>query len=221
MFEPLIIDPPQPADSAVIWLHGLGANKYDFETEAKLLQTHVLPHTRFILPQAPTQPVTLNGGMAMPSWYDISDLSSPRQCNIEQLTASAETVIALIEAQKKQGIALNRIILAGFSQGGAVVLHTAYLAYPNNIGGVIAMSTYAATFSANTVLDASKKTIPSLHLHGTQDPVVSPILGKAAYSFLIAQGVSASWHDYPMQHSVCEEELTDMANWLRQRLKTE
>lgn len=218
MLEPLIIDPPKSADSAVIWLHGLGANKYDFESEANLLQTHVLPHTRFILPQAPTQPVTLNAGMAMPSWYDIIDLSSPRQCNLEQLADSAQKVIALIEEQKKQGIASNRIILIGFSQGGAVVLHTAYLAYSDNVGGVVAMSTYAATFTANTLLDEAKKTIPSLHLHGTQDPVVLPELGKAAYTFLLNQGVSASWHDYPMQHSVCEEEVTDLAHWLVQHL---
>lgn len=221
MLEPLIIDPPQSVDSAIIWLHGLGADKYDFQPVAQLLQKQLLPHTRFILPQAPTQPVSLNGGMAMPSWYDIIDLSSPRKINVEQLEQSAQTVIKLIEAQRKQGIALNRIILAGFSQGGAVVMHTAYIAYPENVGGVMALSTYAPTFTADTVLATNKKAIPSLHLHGTHDPVVLPELGKAAYAFLLSQGISASWHDYPMQHSVCDDELTDIAQWLTQRLKAE
>lgn len=220
MLEPLVIEPDQTADSAIIWLHGLGANKYDFQDVAIALQKQLLPHTRFILPQAPSQAVSLNMGMTMPSWYDIIDLSSPRKIDVKQLEESAQTVIKLIEVQKEQGIALNRIILAGFSQGGAVVIHTAYLAYPENIGGVMALSTYAPTFTTETQLADTKKAIPSLHLHGTHDLVVKTELGKAAYDFLLSQGISASWHDYPMAHAVCDEELTDIAKWLQERLIT-
>lgn len=221
MIEPLIIDPPTTVDSAVIWLHGLGASRHDFEPVADILQKQVLPHTRFILPQAPDRPVSLNMGMAMPSWYDIVALSSPRQIDKGQLEESAQTVIELIEAQRKQGIPLNRIILAGFSQGGAVVMHTAYIAYPENVGGVMALSTYAPTFTEHTKLVAGKIAIPSLHLHGTQDNVVDIKLGKAAYNFLLEQGANASWHDYPMMHEVCNEELSDIAQWLHSRLNNQ
>lgn len=218
MLEPLIIEPQQQADSAIIWLHGLGSNKYDFQPVAEFLQQQVLPKTRFILPQAPSQPVSLNGGMSMPSWYDIVNLSIPREIDVAQLQESAETVIELIETQRKQGIALNRIILAGFSQGGAVVMHTAYLAYPENVGGVMALSTYAPTFNENTVFEDGKLAIPSLHLHGTDDNVVDISLGKAAYTFLLGHGVDASWHTYSMMHEVCDKELSDIAKWLQKRL---
>lgn len=218
MLDPLIIDPPAPVDSAIIWLHGLGATRYDFQPVAEILQKDVLPHTRFILPQAPSQPVTLNNGMSMPSWYDIIDLTTPRKINEQQLTESANTVIKLIDAQRKQGIPLNRIILAGFSQGGAVVMHTAYIAYPENIGGVIALSTYAPTFNQTIKLTIGKMAIPSLHLHGTKDPVVHIEYGKDAYTYLLEQGINATWHTYPMQHEVSNQELIDIANWLKDRL---
>ncbi len=218
MLEPLILDPPAPADSAIIWLHGLGANKYDFQPVAQILQQQLLRNTRFILPQAPSRPVSLNMGMSMPSWYDIINLTIPREINLTELEESAQSVIELIEAQRKQGIALNRIILAGFSQGGAVVMHTAYIAYPENVGGVMALSTYAPTFTAETTLAEGKQTIPSLHLHGTQDNVVDISLGKAAYDFLQNKGISASWHDYPMMHEVCNEEISDIAKWLHEKL---
>ncbi len=218
MLEPLIIEPQNQADSAVIWLHGLGSNKYDFQSVAEQLQQQILPNTRFILPQAPNQPVSLNMGMTMPSWYDIISLSSPREISVPQLQRSAESVIKLIDAQRKQGITLNRIILAGFSQGGAVVMHTAYIAYPENVGGVMALSTYAPTFNEDTVFVDGKLAIPSLHLHGTDDNVVDISLGKAAYTFLLDHGVNASWHTYSMMHEVCNKELSDIATWLQERL---
>lgn len=214
MNTPLVIEPTGIADSAIIWLHGLGSNKYDFEPVAKMLQAHTLSTTRFILPQAPICPVTLNNGMTMPSWYDIIDLSEPRQIDPLQLDASAQAIIKLIEEQHKQGVARKRIILAGFSQGGAVAMQTAYIAYSKTIGGVIALSTYSPTFNENTQLSDEKKTIPSLHLHGTNDPVVNINFGKAAYQFLKNHGVNASWNTYSMQHEVCNQEILDIAHWL-------
>ncbi len=220
METPLILEPKQMADSTVIWLHGLGATKQDFLPVAQILQRQVLPNTRFILPQAPIQPVTLNGGMPMPSWYDIIALTSPREINQSELDASSQRVISLIEAEVEKGIPLDRIILAGFSQGGAVVLHTAFIAYEKVIGGVMALSTYAATFEEKLHISDEKRTIPTLHLHGTMDPVVNIELGRAAHDFLKERGVTTAWHEYPMQHEVNNEELQDIASWLVDLLST-
>ena len=217
MHEVLVVEAPQAADSAVIWLHGLGADRFDFEPVAKMLQQQ-LPSTRFVLPQAPTQAVTINGGYAMPSWYDILSLSDDtRAISHEQMEQSAQTVLDLIEQQRGAGINPARIVLAGFSQGGAVVLHSAFLRWQGPLGGVMALSTYAPTFTSNLTLTADKRAIPVLFAHGTQDPVVALRLGQQAFSFLTQQGVSATWRDYPMQHEVVIEEITDIAQWLSAR----
>jgi len=218
MTEPLIIEPKKSADAAVIWLHGLGADRFDFEPVARLLGQH-LPTTRFILPQAPTRPVTFNMGHAMPSWYDILALDgSERAINPEQLEEAAETVIALIKQQQQSGIDSKRIVLAGFSQGGAVVLHIALLRWNGELGGVLALSTYAPTFNAQTQFAESKQSLPVLCMHGTQDAVLPIAMGRAVYDKLIEQGVAASWYDYPMGHEVLPEQLRDILAWLKQRL---
>ncbi len=217
MSEPLILQPTLTADACVIWLHGLGADRYDFMPVAEALQQR-LRSTRFVLPQAPTQAVTINGGYAMPSWYDILAMSPARAINREQLEASAQQVIRLIEAQRDSGIDPARIILAGFSQGGAVVLHTAFLRWQFALGGVIALSTYAPTFADDITLADTKKQLPVLCLHGTRDDIVLPAMGRAAYDFLNAAGVSVQWQDYPMGHEVLNEEIRDIADWLEQRL---
>ena len=214
MESPIILDPKQPADSAVIWLHGLGASKEDFLPVAQILQNKILPHTRFILPQAPVRPVTLNNGFPMPSWYDIIALTTPREIKQSELDESSQYVISLIEDEVAKGIARDRIILAGFSQGGAVVLNTAFIADEKIIGGVMALSTYSATFDESLNISEAKKSIPTLHLHGSMDDVVNIELGRAAEAFLRARGVQTTWHDYPMRHEVINEELQDIANWL-------
>lgn len=214
MESPIILEPKKTADSAVIWLHGLGASKHDFEPVAEILQSRVLPSTRFILPQAPVRPVSLNNGFPMPSWYDIIALTSPREIKQSELDESSQYVIGLIEDQIQAGIALDRIILAGFSQGGAVVLHTAFVAYDRPVGGVMALSTYSATFHETLNIRDDVKSVPTIHLHGSLDPVVKIELGLAAKDFLKSHGVKTTWHDYPMQHEVINEELQDIANWL-------
>lgn len=219
MESPIILDPKQTADSAVIWLHGLGATKHDFESVAQILQARVLPNTRFILPQAPVRPVSLNNGFPMPSWYDIIALTSPREIKQSELDESSQYVISLIEDEVNKGISRDRIVLAGFSQGGAVVLHTAFIAYDKPIAGVMALSTYSATFNENITISEALKSIPTLHLHGSLDPVVKMELGIAAKDFLKAQGVQTTWHDYPMQHEVINEELQDIAAWLAEILQ--
>lgn len=217
MSEPLIIEPAQPADACVIWLHGLGADRYDFQPVAEILQRRLLT-TRFVLPQAPSRAVTINGGWAMPSWYDIIAMSPARAINQAQLEESAQSLIRLIEAQRDGGIDPARIFLAGFSQGGAVVLHTAFLRWTGPLGGVLALSTYAPTFDDDLKLSASHKQYPVLCLHGSRDDVVPVAMGHAAHQCLLRNGVAADWRDYPMGHEVVPQEIADIGDWLAPRL---
>ncbi|WP_338648713.1 MULTISPECIES: alpha/beta fold hydrolase [unclassified Pseudomonas] len=217
MTQPLVIQPQKTADACVIWLHGLGADRYDFMPVAEILQQSLLT-TRFVLPQAPTRAVTINGGYAMPSWYDIKAMSPARSISEEELEESADMVIQLIEAQRQSGIDSNRIFLAGFSQGGAVVFHTAYLKWQGPLGGVLALSTYAPTFSETLPLSASQQRIPALCLHGQYDEVVQNAMGRTAYERLKAAGVAVTWQEYPMGHEVLPEEIRDIGTWLAKRL---
>lgn len=217
MTPPMILQPSQSPDASVIWLHGLGADRYDFLPVAEMLQER-LPSSRFILPQAPTRPVTINGGWSMPSWYDILAMSPARAIDQAQLEESADQVIALIEAERASGIAAERIFLAGFSQGGAVVLHCAFLRYDGPLGGVLALSTYAPTFSDSMTLAPHQQRLPVLCLHGSLDEVVTPDMGRAAFERLQACQVPVQWRDYPMGHEVVPQEISDIAQWLQQRL---
>lgn len=217
MTDPLIIQPAKPADACVIWLHGLGADRYDFMPVAEALQESLLS-TRFVLPQAPMRPVTINGGYEMPSWYDIKAMNPARSISLEELETSAKMVTDLIEAQKRTGIDASRIFLAGFSQGGAVVFHTAYKQWQGPLGGVIALSTYAPTFDDELQLSASQQRIPTLCLHGQFDDVVQNAMGRSAYEHLKSRGVTVTWQEYPMGHQVLPEEIRDIGAWLTTRL---
>ncbi|MDD1509700.1 alpha/beta hydrolase [Pseudomonas sp. CNPSo 3701] len=213
----LILQPPLPADACVIWLHGLGADRFDFQPVAEALQRS-LRTTRFVLPQAPTRPVTINGGWEMPSWYDILAMSPARAIDREQLEQSAQQVIDLIEAQRGDGIDPARIFLAGFSQGGAVVLHTAFLRWQGPLGGVLALSTYSPTFSDDVQLNDIQRGIPVCCQHGTQDGVVLPSMGRAAHDWLQGRGVNVTWQEYPMAHEVLPQQIADIGAWLAERL---
>ncbi|KAA0949715.1 MULTISPECIES: alpha/beta fold hydrolase [unclassified Pseudomonas] len=217
MTEPLILQPAKPADACVIWLHGLGADRYDFLPVAEALQETLLT-TRLVLPQAPTRAVTINGGYEMPSWYDILAMSPARAISREQLDESAKMVTDLIEEQKTSGIDPSRIFLAGFSQGGAVVLHAAFLKWQGALGGVLALSTYAPTFSDELQLSASQQRIPVLCLHGQYDDVVQNAMGRSAYEHLKSRGVTVTWQEYPMGHEVLPEEIRDIGAWLTTHL---
>jgi len=217
MSDPLIIEPAQTADSCVIWLHGLGADRYDFLPVAEALQQRLL-HTRFVLPQAPTRAVTIDGGWAMPSWYDIQAMSPARAIDQAQLEQSAQSVIELIEAQRDGGIDPRRIFLAGFSQGGAVVYHTAFLRWAGPLGGVLALSTYAPTFNDDLKLSPLQTALPVLCLHGSRDDVVPPFMGRAAYECLLQNRVQAQWKEYPMAHEVLPAEIHEIGDWLTTQL---
>ncbi|QCI10837.1 alpha/beta fold hydrolase [Pseudomonas putida] len=218
MTNPLILEPQKTADACVIWLHGLGADRYDFLPVAEFMQERLLS-TRFIMPQAPTRPVTINGGYAMPSWYDIKAMSPARAIDEAQLEASAQQIIDLVKAEQAKGINLSRIFLAGFSQGGAVVLHTAYVKWQEALGGVIALSTYAPTFHEGHTLSACQQRTPALCVHGVHDPVVIPSMGRTAFEYLNTWGVAALWQEYPMEHEVVVAELADIHSWLSKQLQ--
>lgn len=216
MTLPHIISPTAAADACVIWLHGLGADRFDF---VPVVEALALPHehgVRFVFPQAPTRPVTINGGLPMPSWYDILGMAPARAISQEQMQASADMVCELVDEQIASGITVERIILAGFSQGGAVVLHAA-LQSGLPLGGVMALSTYGPTLE-QLVNGQSSKPLAIFCAHGRHDAMVATALGRQAHDLLEAAGHYVEWHDYPMGHEVCPAEIVDIRQWLMLRL---
>ncbi|WMC09786.1 dienelactone hydrolase family protein [Oceanimonas pelagia] len=199
-------------DACVIWLHGLGADGHDFAPIVPELKLPPNAAVRFVFPHAPAMPVTINGGLAMPAWYDILAMDIDRKVDETQLRASAAAVIELVEQQIAAGIDSRRIVLAGFSQGGAVAYEAA-LSFHKPLGGLIAMSTYFATAGSVVPSEASRD-LPILVLHGSQDPVVSEQLGLRACRALEQLGHVPEYHRYPMAHAVCAEEIADIARFL-------
>ena len=200
------------ADLTVIWLHGLGADGYDF---VPLVPELRLPFgVRFLFPHAPVQPVTLNGGMRMRAWYDLYGLSAGVREDAAGLDASAARLRALLDAEVARGQPENRIVLAGFSQGGAVALHLALRA-PLDVAGVLALSTYLPL--AATAPKAARP-LEVFMAHGTADPVIPLALAAASRDALVERGCAVDWRTYPMGHSVCAEEVRDIAAWLAARV---
>ena len=210
------VEPQNPADATVIWLHGLGADGHDFEPIVPELKFPDNAAIRFIFPHAPSMPVTINNGMVMPAWYDILELSLDKKVDEKQLLASSQAIAVLIDKEISRGIDSARIVIAGFSQGGAVGYHTA-LTYTKPLAGLIAMSTYFAT-SASIVPSKENKSLPIQIYHGRMDPVVSEPLGKIAHKALKVLGYNVSYETYAMQHSVCAEEINDISRWIQKIL---
>lgn len=208
------IEPQQPATHAIIWLHGLGADGNDFAP----LVPHLTPPVavRFVFPHAPQIPVTINGGMRMPAWYDILSMSLGREVDEQQLRDSATAVHQLIEREIERGIPAENILLAGFSQGGAVAYEAA-LTYPKRLRGLLALSTYLATHQSITP-HAANNDIPILVQHGSQDPVVPEALGQHAYQWLKQHGYNAEYQTFTMQHQVCGEQVQAINAWLQKVL---
>ncbi len=203
--------------AAVIWMHGLGADGNDFVPIVKELDLAGAPGIRFVFPHAPTRPVTINNGYVMRAWYDISfgDLEGKtRRADEKGLRESQAQIGELIAQERARGIAAAKIVLAGFSQGGAIALQTG-LRHPEKLAGVMALSTYlplADSFAAEA--SAANKTTPVFIAHGTHDPVVPYSMGDNSRKILEQAGYSLEWRDYPMQHSVCLEEVADIGQWL-------
>ena len=210
------VEPTVEATASVIWLHGLGSNGHDFEALLPELQLPADMPIRFIFPHAASIPVTINGGVVMPAWYDIISLDVARKLNVEQLIDSAQSVIDLVEREISRGIASERIILAGFSQGGAVVYHAA-LSYSKPLAGLLTLSTYFPT--ANIIqYSESNRQLPIEIMHGRYDPIVVPKLGEMARDDLIVAGYQPQWRTYSMEHQVCMPEIQDIAQWITARL---
>ena len=208
---------PNPTGS-VIWLHGLGADGHDFEPivpELRLPEGLVL---RFVFPHAPVRPVTLNGGMAMRAWYDIFSLDRDGPVDEEGIRASGAILNDLIQREQDRGIAANRIVVAGFSQGGAIALHAA-LRYPQRLAGLMALSTYLplmSSFDAEVVHneEAVNQDISIFMAHGSFDPVLPMQMGTTSAELMTKAGFNIEWHDYPMAHAVCGEEIAHVRDWL-------
>lgn len=214
----LIIEPRsgRPADACVFILHGLGADGSDFEPLVPALPLPSDDAVRFILPHAPRLPVTINGGMVMPAWYDILEMNLDRRIDERQLMASAERIQVLISEQIDHGIDSRRIILAGFSQGGAVAYQAA-LSFAQPLGGLLALSTYFATADSIELAEANRGLPIEVH-HGSFDPVVPEALGRAGFEKVRSLGYPANYRRYPMAHAVCPQQVTDIGTWLSERL---
>jgi phospholipase/carboxylesterase len=206
----------QPTGS-VIWLHGLGADGHDFEPVVPELRLPDDLALRFVFPHAPIRPVTINAGMRMRAWYDIVAIDRRARQDEEGIRASAAATVELIEREKERGVPAGRIVLAGFSQGGAVAIHAA-LRYPERLAGLIALSTWMS-LGGTLAQEASpaNRDLPIFLAHGRQDPMVPVALGEQTREALAAAGYPLAWHTYDMPHAVCPAEIADISAWLQER----
>lgn len=208
---------PNPVGS-IIWLHGLGADGHDFEPIVPELRLPSTLPLRFVFPHAPVRPVTINGGMSMRAWYDIFSLDRDGPVDEDGIRASGEILNDLVRQERERGMESERIVVAGFSQGGAIALHAA-LRYPERLAGLMALSTYLPlpeSLDAEVITNdaAVNGDIPIFMAHGSFDPVLPMQLGTDSASFLKKSGYSVEWHDYPMAHAVCAEEIDHIRDWL-------
>ncbi|MEX1025698.1 MAG: alpha/beta fold hydrolase [Planctomycetota bacterium] len=218
LLECVEIEPTTQARAAVIWLHGLGADGHDFEPIVPELGLDPALGVRFVFPHAPRIPVTLNGGMVMPAWYDITSMDLRRRHDAEGIARSVAAVEALIAREVERGIAPERIVLAGFSQGGAIALYAA-LTHPERLAGVVALSTYLVqTEALEAARHPANQGLPIFQAHGNSDPMVVFERGEGAHEQLVVWGHPVDWHVYGMVHQVCLEEIQALGRWLGERL---
>ena len=197
---------------SVIWLHGLGADGHDFEPIVPELRLPTGLSLRFVFPHAPVQPVTINGGMAMRAWYDILSLDSEGRADRDGVLKSSALLDDLIAREIDRGIEPTKIVVAGFSQGGAVAIHTA-LQTEHDIAGLMALSTYMA-LPEDAEKASVRKDLPIFMAHGSFDPVLKIDWGRTSADTLRANGYVVDWHEYAMAHAVCAEEIADISQWL-------
>jgi phospholipase/carboxylesterase len=203
---------------AVIWLHGLGADGHDFEPIVPELVDKAWPALRFVFPNAPTRPVTINGGMPMRAWYDIAGMDIAQKQDEAGMRASIAEIESLIAREVTRGVPAANIFLAGFSQGGAIVLATG-VRHAQALGGIIALSTYLP-LAEKTAVEANQvnRAIPIFMGHGSADPIVPYRLGELSRDTLQTLGYGVDWHAYPMAHQVCMEEILALRTWLGTKL---
>jgi phospholipase/carboxylesterase len=212
LLETVEIETGREPRAAIIWLHGLGADGHDFEPVIPELGMPAAPGVRFVFPHAPLQPVTINGGAVMRAWYDVTGDGRQDAAGIYSSQARVE---ALIARERARGIAARSIVLAGFSQGGAVALQTG-LRHPERLAGILALSTYLP-LPDTVAKEASKanRDVPIFMAHGTQDPLIPLSWAARSRDHLTSLGFAVEWREYPMSHSVCAEEIADVGRWLR------
>ncbi len=222
LLEAIEIQTGKQPEASVIWMHGLGADGNDFVPIVNELDLAGAPAVRFIFPHAPMRAVTINNGLVMRAWYDVSPadlVANSRRADERGVRESQAQIEALIEREATRGIAAKRVILAGFSQGGAIALQTG-LRHPETLAGIMALSTYlplADSFDREAA--PANRATPIFMAHGTFDPVVPYAMGAGSMTFLTGLGYRLEWHDYPMQHSVCIEEIRDINAWVRNVLE--
>lgn len=204
------------AEYSIIWLHGLGANGHDFEPIVPELNLPTAVKMRFVFPHAPQQPVTINSGMLMPAWYDIVSPVLDHQEDESGIRRSQQYIDALIQRENARGIATENIIIAGFSQGGAIALHTG-LRYPQRLAGILALSTYLPLVqTVRQEASEINQDLPIFMAHGSHDPIVPLRLGEDSRHYLEQFGYQPEWQTYFMEHSVCPDEISDISCWLKQ-----
>ena len=216
--DAVVIGPSGIHRASVIWLHGLGADGHDFEPVVPELGLPDQLGIRYIFPHAPVRPVTINGGMAMRAWYDVKSADLCRQEDVVSIEASSHLLTDYIDAEIALGIPSDHIVIAGFSQGGAIALHTG-LRFPCGLAGVLALSTYLPLPGRlHKEAHTSNSETPIMMAHGTLDPVIPVFQGKQSYEMLKLAGYPVTWHEYRMQHAVCLEEIRDIGAWMQARL---
>lgn len=216
--ETVEIDKKGPLSGSVIWLHGLGADGHDFEGIVPELRLPDSVRLRFVFPHAPMRPVTINGGATMRAWYDILSLDRSGMQDEKGIRESAASLVALVEREHDRGVPYENIVVAGFSQGGAIAIHTA-IRFPHRLAGLMALSTWlplAASLVEEVINNdaAQSRELPIFLAHGQFDPVLPFSFGEESRDTLELMNYSAAWHEYPIPHSVCAEEIADIRSWL-------
>jgi phospholipase/carboxylesterase len=205
-------------DGAVIWLHGLGADGHDFEPIVPELQLDEFADIRFVFPHAPVRPVTINGGIPMRAWYDVMSLDRSGPQDEPGIRDSAEALEQLIQREHERGVPYDRIVVAGFSQGGAIAMYTA-MRFAEKLAGLMALSTWMpleATIDREVMQspESQPRDLPILMAHGSLDPMLPIAAGQHARDIMQKAGFDVQWHDYPMAHAVCAEEIAEIRRWL-------
>jgi phospholipase/carboxylesterase len=214
------INPSGEPTATIIWLHGLGADGHDFEAIVPELGLPESLPVRYVFPHAPVRSITINAGLRMRAWFDILDLEHRADSvDMDQFRESEDTLRALINNELKSRMPSDRILLAGFSQGGAVALHTGLL-YPKRLAGILAMSMHLPTIhDLATQLSPVSRNIPIMMAHGQMDPVIPVAKAIETRQELTRMGYAVKWHEYPMQHTVCADEIQEIRSWLLQILR--
>jgi phospholipase/carboxylesterase len=218
LLETVEVETAPAPEASVIWMHGLGADGHDFEP---IVPELVLPKSaalRFVFPHAPMRPVTINGGMVMRAWYDISAQGGMRREDESGVRASQKAIESLVERERERGASSSRMVLAGFSQGGAMALQTG-LRHPERLAGLLVLSSFlplADTLAAEA--SPANRDTPIWMAHGTHDPMIPISRARDSRDRLVSLGYRVDWHEYPMPHSLCSEEVVELSAWLRQVL---